>query len=246
MVRGKNRAPVKRQGVLLVVGDANSALSLHDRQDFPVNRVADVAAALALAEPAAYSALLVDLISPEKCALGDLPELKRVYTQAKLLVLDGEGSIEAAVTAIKAGAWDYLYRPITPAALRAKVVQAQARDEESALRSGDPVVAYVGQHATAISSRAEVASRFGLSSDTVSSKVRAATGRTFMEYLHQCRLDQAQQLLATTELNVSQVAARVGFSTPQHFSRVFRKHTGLSPARYRLQERARRKQGKKN
>ena len=53
MVRGKNRAPVKRQGVLLVVGDANSALGLHDRQDFPVNRVADVAAALALAEAAA-------------------------------------------------------------------------------------------------------------------------------------------------------------------------------------------------
>ena len=87
MDRGKNRAPVKRQGVLLVVGDANSALGLHDREDFPVNRVADVAAALALAEPAAYSALLVDLISQEKCALGDLPELKRVYTQAKLLVL---------------------------------------------------------------------------------------------------------------------------------------------------------------
>ena len=63
MVKGKNRAPVKRQDVLLVVGDANSALGLHERQDFPVNRVADVAAALALAEPAAYSALLVDLIS---------------------------------------------------------------------------------------------------------------------------------------------------------------------------------------
>ena len=40
MVRGKNSAPVKRQGVLLVVGDTNSALCLQDRQDFPVNRVA--------------------------------------------------------------------------------------------------------------------------------------------------------------------------------------------------------------
>jgi len=246
MVGGKNRAQVKRQGALLVIGDANFALGLHDRQDFPVNRVAAAATALVLAEPADYSVLLVDLISPEKCALDDLPELKRVYTQAKLLVLDGEGSIEAAVTAIKAGAWDYLYRPITPAALRAKVVQAQAQDEESALRSGDPVVAYIGQYATAISSRAVVATRFGLSLDTVSSKVRAATGRTFIEYLHRCRLDQAQQLLAKTEINVSQVAARVGFSTPQHFSRVFRKHIGLSPARYRLQERAKKRQEKKN
>ena len=154
------------------------------------------------------------------------------------MVIDGKGSIETAVAAIKAGAWDYLHRPITPAALRVKVVQAQERDDEATLRSGDPVVAYVRQHSTAVSGRAEVASRFGLSSDTVSSKVRAATGRNFMEYLHRCRLVPAQHLLATTELNVWQVAARVGFSTPQHFSRVFRKYTGLSPARYRLQERA--------
>ena len=54
----------------------------------------------------------------------------------------------------------------------------------------------------------------------------------------QCSLDQAKRLLESTELNISQVAARVGFSTSQHFSRVFRKHTGLSPARYRLPERA--------
>ena len=89
MVGGKNHAQVKRQGALLVVGDADSALGLHNQQDFPVIRVADAAAALGLAEPTDYSAVLVDLISPEKCTLDDLPELKRVYSQTRLLVLDG-------------------------------------------------------------------------------------------------------------------------------------------------------------
>ena len=42
MVGEKNRAQVQRQGALLVVGDADSALGLHNQQDFPVNRVADV------------------------------------------------------------------------------------------------------------------------------------------------------------------------------------------------------------
>jgi AraC-like DNA-binding protein len=46
-------------------------------------------------------------------------------------------------------------------------------------------------------------------------------------------------------LNVAQVAARVGFTTPQHFSRVFRRHMDLSPARYRLQERVDKEPGKK-
>ncbi len=62
----------------------------------------------------------------------------------------------------------------------------------------------------------------------------------------QCSLDQAKRLFESTELNISQVAARVGFSTSQHFSRVLRKHTGLSPARYRLQERAQKTQTKKS
>ena len=88
------------------------------------------------------------------------------------------------------------------------------------------------------SARAEVAQRFGLSPDTVSSRVRCATGKTFTEFLHACRLQQARYLLESTALNVSQVAARVGFSTSQHFARIFRRYTGLSPARYRLQRRA--------
>ena len=250
MVRGKNCSQVVQRDceALLVVGDADSAVGLHCLQDqgYSIDCAADAKAALARSEPGDYGVVLVDLGSPHKCKLDDLPQLKRVYPRARFIVLDGEGSIEAAVAAIKAGAWDYLHQPISPAALREKIAQAQTPATESTLRHRDPVVAYIGQHATAISNRAEVASRFGLSLDTVSSRVRAVTGRTFIEYLHLCRLDQARRLLESTELNISQVAARVGFSTPQHFSRVFRKHTGGSPARYRLQERARENQDEKS
>ena len=63
MVRRKNRSKVERRRALLVVGDADSALGLYGRQDFPVARVADAAAALTLAEPADYSVILVDLLS---------------------------------------------------------------------------------------------------------------------------------------------------------------------------------------
>ena len=225
---------------LLIVGDADSVIGLHSLQSrgYSIDCAADSAAALAISTPGDYGVILLDLVSTHRCELDDLPQLKRVYPRARFIVLDGEGSIEAAVAAIKAGAWDYLHQPISPAALGEKMAQAQTPAAESTQHNADPIVVYIGQHATAISSRAEVASRFGLSLDTVSSRVRAATGRTFIEYLHLCRLDQARQLLESTELNISQVAARVGFSTPQHFSRVFRKHMGWPPARYRLQERA--------
>ena len=80
-----------------------------------------------------------------------------------------------AVAAIKAGAWDYLHRPISSDELSEKIAQAQMTAEEWVQRNADPVVVYIGRHATAISCRAEVANRFGLSLDTVSSRFRAST-----------------------------------------------------------------------
>ena len=244
MVAGKNRSQIREQETLLIVGDADSAdvdvPSLRDRGYSVHSAIEEVA--LNAPRPGNYSVVLVDLASTRKCRLKDLPQLKKVYPRAKFIVLDGRGSIEAAVAAIKAGAWDYLHRPISLDLLCEKIDQAQVPRDALATLNGDPIVAYIGEHATAISSRSAVANRFGLSLDTVSSRVRAVTGKTFTEYLHLCRLDQALRLLASTELNISQVAARVGFSTPQHFSRIFRKHNGLSPARYRLQERAQKNQ----
>ena len=245
MVKGKNSARSARAlegaSTLLVVGavDAIDGLGFLQERGHSIHRVAGLAEALALSVPDGYGVVLADVSAPQGCALTDLSQLKKAYPESKLIAIDGKGSIEAAVAAIKAGAWDYLHQPISLDELAEKITEAQMTTEESVLRQADPVVTYIGRHATAISSRAEVANRFGLSLDTISSRVRTVTGRTFIEYLHHCRLDQAKSLLESTELNISQVAARVGFSTPQHFSRVFRKHTNLSPARYRLQERGR-------
>ena len=237
MVEVKNRSEGRE--AILVVGDVDSVVSLRFLQNrgFALHRVADLSTALNQHELTVYRIALVNLSAARRCNLSDLSQLKSVYRAAKLIVIDGEGSIDAAVAAIKAGAWDYLHRPIPSDELGEKIAQAQMTTEEWVQRNADPVVVYIGRHATAISCRAEVANRFGLSLDTVSSRVRAVTGKTFVGYLHRCRVDQAKNLLESTELNVAQVAARVGFTTPQHFSRVFRRHMDLSPARYRLQER---------
>lgn len=50
------------------------------------------------------------------------------------------------------------------------------------------------------------------------------------------RLDHAAQLLQSTELTVSEIAYRCGFSTCTYFSRRFRLRYGVSPTRFRLRE----------
>jgi two-component system response regulator YesN len=56
---------------------------------------------------------------------------------------------------------------------------------------------------------------------------------TFLQYVMQLRMEQAQELLRATELKAFEIAERVGFSEPNYFSFCFKKHTGSTPKEYR-------------
>jgi AraC-like DNA-binding protein len=68
-------------------------------------------------------------------------------------------------------------------------------------------------------------------------RYRAATGQTPMQaFLHR-KIARACYLLEVSDLPVAEVASQFGFDDPYYFSRLFRKITGISPARYRQQGR---------
>ncbi|NQV32864.1 MAG: helix-turn-helix transcriptional regulator [Phycisphaeraceae bacterium] len=52
---------------------------------------------------------------------------------------------------------------------------------------------------------------------------------TPLTYMTRRRLDSARQLLSSTSLPVKEIAYRVGYDNEFYFSRIFRKHFGLSP-----------------
>jgi AraC family transcriptional regulator len=59
------------------------------------------------------------------------------------------------------------------------------------------------------------------------------TGASPHAYLATIRVARAQALLAETDLSVSEVSERVGYSSPSHFTKAFRQATGLAPRAYR-------------
>ncbi|MBW3127094.1 chromate resistance protein ChrB domain-containing protein [Hymenobacter profundi] len=56
---------------------------------------------------------------------------------------------------------------------------------------------------------------------------------SFGEYLRKLRIDKARQLLDTTAYPLAEIAYLTGFSDQSHFTRIFKQHTGQSPAAYR-------------
>lgn len=62
---------------------------------------------------------------------------------------------------------------------------------------------------------------------------RRKTGKPPIDYIISLRIRHAASLLETTNLPVGEVAETVGFSDVHFFSKLFKKHTGVSPSDYR-------------
>jgi AraC-like DNA-binding protein len=89
---------------------------------------------------------------------------------------------------------------------------------------------YIHEHFSRASlSLSEISAYLGVSPSHFCYQFAKETGQTFKEYLTKVRVEEARRLLLDTPLKVYEVSEKVGFLNPEHFSRVFKRHTGLSP-----------------
>jgi AraC family transcriptional activator of pobA len=74
---------------------------------------------------------------------------------------------------------------------------------------------------------------------TLTRALTQVTGRGTKEQVLDHVMSEAARLLRFTDLNVQQVAQRVGYEDPLYFSRAFKRHFGDSPMAYRANARGR-------
>lgn len=92
--------------------------------------------------------------------------------------------------------------------------------------------AFVAEHYHEQHTMQDVADRLGTSYAYFSTLFKQQTGETYSGYLTRVRMEEAARLLGETGLPVAEVAARVGYLYPKHFSRAFKKFHGRSPQQY--------------
>jgi len=92
---------------------------------------------------------------------------------------------------------------------------------------------HIAAHFERSISLSELAGVAGLSRMHFAAQFRAATGSRPREYLLNHRIEQAKSLLTTSERPLAEIALAVGFSTQAHFSTVFKRISGETPARWR-------------
>lgn len=96
---------------------------------------------------------------------------------------------------------------------------------------------YVRTHFDHGISLSDLAGVAGLSRMHFAAQFRAATGYRPREYLLHQRIEHAKSLLLNSETSLAEVALAVGFCTQAHFSTVFKRITGDTPARWRCASR---------
>jgi transcriptional regulator GlxA family with amidase domain len=82
---------------------------------------------------------------------------------------------------------------------------------------------------------AALARELGVSYTTFRRSFKQQTGVAPAQFQNTIRINRARDLLASTELSVSEIAERTGFNTVFYFSRIFTKKMGQTPSAYRTQ-----------
>ncbi len=73
----------------------------------------------------------------------------------------------------------------------------------------------------------------GVSSAYFSTVFKKETGKTFVGYLTDFRMEKAEKMLVETDEKTYIIAQQVGYSDPNYFSYVFKKQFGVSPSKYK-------------
>lgn len=136
--------------LVLVIDDEPDLRTLYEltllREGYRVEAAGSLADALQLLENTRYDAVITDMRLPDGLGLELLRGMNARQRPERCIVMTAYGSAENAVEALKAGAFDYLTKPVDLKQFRSVVASAIHDSQTSVLRTGlsalrrDPVI----------------------------------------------------------------------------------------------------------
>lgn len=83
----------------------------------------------------------------------------------------------------------------------------------------------------------KIASELFLSRPYLSRKFKDDSGTTLTDFILTEKTEEAKRLLRYTDKALLSISEHLGFSSPSHFVKVFKKHAGINPGEYREKHR---------
>ena len=198
--------------------------------------------------------LFSDIRMPGMDGLAMIAALKSEHPHMQIAILTGFRDFEYAREAIRLGVTRFLLKPSKMEELEEAVsvmVQnlshmkertedgkaVQEEPEETAAGSfiAQNAVKYIEENYMEKLKLSDVADHVYVSQWHLSKILNQHVEKSFSYILNQTRIEKAKELLWEPSLRIGDIAEKVGFLDMAHFSRVFKKFTGLSANEFRNQ-----------
>lgn len=192
--------------------------------------------------------VLTDIRMKEMDGLLFIEKLREAGKEIPVIIITGHHEIEYTRKAIKNRVADYVLKPVNRTELSRTLLQiksqldqargqttaqaGEASDESLLIRKAKELIHDRLGHEITLQS---IADEVHLSYHYLSQLFKNETGRSFVEYVTECRMEKAKKLLRESNMKVYQIAELSGYPNPKHFMTVFKQQTGITPKEYREQ-----------
>lgn len=96
---------------------------------------------------------------------------------------------------------------------------------------------YIATHLMESITVPEVAAHIGKSRAYTAAKFKAETGKNVGEYITECRMKEAKNLLRYTDMTLAEISDYLHFANQPYFQNSFKQYFGITPAKYRAEHR---------
>ena len=190
--------------------------------------------------------VITDIRMPVMDGLTLAKQLRELYPEVLTVILTGYADFDYAHEAIRHGVMDYLLKPVqaddfenTLSSLRKKLEKLYVLPDESeagklgAQESVHRAIRYMQEHYMENIDIGSLANELGFHSAYLTRLFNRYVGETPLKYLTSIRIEEAKKLLLDSSLSIADVGERVGYPDQFHFSKIFRKTTGVNPSAFR-------------
>lgn len=99
------------------------------------------------------------------------------------------------------------------------------------------ITAYMYRHFAENITLNGISEKFYVSKSTLNHSFKKYTGLSPMEFFLEIRLAKAKEMLLSSEKSIQEISAECGFSSPNYFGLIFKRHETVSPSIYRQKDR---------
>lgn len=179
---------------------------------------------------------LVDIRMPQMDGLVAIEKLKPLIPHCQFIIFTAYEDFHYAKKALELGVMGYITKPvlknevIEKAELAIKRLEAGREKSQSAI---ERIKKYMQSHVDSDYTLMDVAEYMQMNPTYLSRYFKEKTHETFMEYDKKLKIERAGDLLTTTSMKTYEIAEKLGYKSVQHFSRIFKESTGMTPIEYR-------------